>query len=224
MKSTRSVWVFLILLALGFTVVRTAPATAQSTSSGQTTFSGSARAGKVTMNNEAMSPATGISEAEEEGVYRIGVEDELQISVWREPELSTVAVVRPDGKITLPLVNDVNVVGLKTDELKTLLAGKLQPFVNEPQVTVIARNIRSRKVYLVGQVLHQGSYPLNGNLTVLELIAYAGGVTPFAKSSSIYVLRVEKRQKVRIPCNFKKALSGKGQNISLLPGDVVVVP
>jgi polysaccharide export outer membrane protein len=225
MNCTRSACVCLILLALGFTVAGPAPAEAQSESGAQAAFSGSgsAPASKVKKDKEAVPSAAGVSEPEE-GVYRIGVEDELQISVWREPELSTMAVVRPDGKITLPLVNDVNVVGLKPDELQTLLAGRLQPFVNEPQVTVIARTIRSRKVYLVGQVLHQGSYPLNGNLTVLELIAYAGGVTAFAKSSSIYVLRVEKGQKVRIPCNYKKALSGKGQNISLLPGDVVVVP
>jgi polysaccharide export outer membrane protein len=160
----------------------------------------------------------------EKNVYRIGVEDELQISVWREAELSTVAVVRPDGKITVPLLNDVEVVGLRPDELQTLLAEKLKPFVNEPQVTVIARNIRSRKVSVVGQISHQGSFPLNGNLTVLELVANAGGLTPFAKKSSIYVLRVENGEKKRIPFDYKKALSGKGQNILLQPGDIVVVP
>jgi polysaccharide export outer membrane protein len=116
-------------------------------------------------------------------VYRIGVEDELQISVWHEPELTMPVVVRPDGKITMPLINDVAVVGLRTEELQTLLMEKFKPFVNEPQVTVIARNIRSRKVYLVGQVIRPGSYPLVGRKTVVELIAEAGGMGPFAKDS-----------------------------------------
>jgi polysaccharide export outer membrane protein len=160
----------------------------------------------------------------EANIYRIGTEDELQISVWHEPELSSVAVVRPDGNITLPLLGDVAVVGLKPDELQVVLASKLKPFVNEPQVTVIPRNIRSRKVFLVGQVSRQGSFPLNGSRTILELIADAGGLNPFAKKGSIYVLRTENGQKIRIPFNYKKALSGKEENITLLPGDVIVVP
>jgi len=167
-----------------------------------------------------------VAPASESGgnIYRIGTEDELQITVWHEPELSTVVVVRPDGKITVPLLNDVAVVGLKPGELQEVLAVKLKPFINEPQVTVIPRNIRSRKVHLVGQVSHQGSFPINGSLTVLELIADAGGLTPFAKKGSIYVLRIENGQKRRIPFDYKKALTGKKEDVNLLPGDVVVVP
>lgn len=156
--------------------------------------------------------------------YRIGVEDELQISVWREPELSSQVVVRPDGKITLPLINDIVVTGLTTDELQTLLAQKLKTFVNEPQVTVTVRNIRSRKVYIVGQALRQGSFPLNGTKTVLELIAEAGGLNAFAKSGSIYVLRTIDGKKTKIPFDYKKAISGKSENVVLMPGDVLVIP
>jgi polysaccharide export outer membrane protein len=156
--------------------------------------------------------------------YIIGVEDELQISVWREPELSTSVVVRPDGMITLPLVNDVKAVGLKTEELQNLLIEKLKNFVNEPQVTVIVRSIRSRKVNLVGEVGRQGTYPINGDMTVLELLAAAGGLGTFAKADSIYILREENGKKIRIPFHYKKAVAGKSENVVLQPGDLVVVP
>jgi len=156
--------------------------------------------------------------------YIIGVEDDLQISVWKEPELSTTVVVRPDGMITLPLVNDVKAAGLKTEELQAILIEKLKNYINEPQVTVIVRGIRSRKVYLVGEVAHQGTFPINGDMTVLELLAAAGGVGTFAKADSIYILRQENGKKVRIPFHYKKAVAGKGDNVVLQPGDLVVVP
>ena len=158
--------------------------------------------------------------------YRIGVEDDLQISVWKEPDLSITVVVRPDGMITMPLVNDVHVAGLTPAELQTLLTEKLKSFVNEPQVTVIVRGIKSRKVYLYGQVGRGGSYPLIGSKTVLELLAEAGGLTPFAKRGSIYVLREVDHKQVKIPFNYNNALKGKKptDNFELLPGDIVVVP
>jgi polysaccharide biosynthesis/export protein len=156
--------------------------------------------------------------------YVIGVEDELQISVWREPELSTAVVVRPDGMITLPLVNDLKAAGLKTEELQNILMEKLKGYVNEPQVTVIVRAIHSRKVSLVGQANHQGSFPLNGDMTALELLAVAGGLGPFAKADSIYILREENGKKLRIPFHYKKAIAGKSENVVLKPGDVMVVP
>jgi polysaccharide biosynthesis/export protein len=156
--------------------------------------------------------------------YIIGVEDELQISVWREPELSMQLVVRPDGMITLPLINDVKAAGLKTEELQNLLMEKFKAFVNEPQVTVIVRGIRSRKVYLVGEVSRQGTFPLNGDMTALELLAAAGGVGPFAKADNIYILREVNGKKIRIPFHYKKAVAGKSENVVLQPGDLVVVP
>jgi polysaccharide export outer membrane protein len=158
--------------------------------------------------------------------YKIGIEDELQISVWREPELSQPVQVRPDGMITLPLVNDLPVVGMTTKELQNALTEKLKPFVNEPQVTVIVRNIKSRKVYLVGQVMRPGPYALNGRKTVLQLIVEAGGLGQFAKSGSIYVTRTVNGQLTRMKFNYKKALSGKTDSgdVELLPGDMVVVP
>ncbi len=157
--------------------------------------------------------------------YEIGIEDELSISVWREPELSGSVVVRPDGKITLPLINDIPVTGLKTTELQSLLTEKLKTFVNEPQVTVIVKAIRSRKVYLMGQVNKQGPYLLTARKTALGLIAEAGGLGTFAKSNSIYILRKVGDKQVRIPFRYKKALAGeRNADVELYPGDIVVVP
>jgi len=156
--------------------------------------------------------------------YRIGVEDELQISVWREPDLSGNCVVRPDGKITLPVINEVYVVGLKTDELQNVLSEKLKPIVNEPQVTVIVKQIRSRKVYLFGAVQHQGAFTLNGRKTILELIAEGGGFSPFAKINGLYILRNTAGKQTRIPFSYKKAIAGHAENYVLQPGDMVIVP
>lgn len=156
--------------------------------------------------------------------YRVGAQDELVVSVWHEPELSEDVVVRPDGKITLPLLNDVKVTGLTTSELQALLTEKLKSVVNDPQVTIIIKAVNSRKVFLVGNVLKQGAYPLMSRTTVLELIAQAGGLGPFAKSGSIYILRKGGDRETRIPFNYKKALSGKGVDPVLEPNDMVVVP
>jgi polysaccharide export outer membrane protein len=158
-------------------------------------------------------------------LYVIGADDQLMISVWREPELSMSVLVRPDGMITLPLVNDVKVAGLKPPELQSLLVAKLKPFVNEPQVTVVVQGIRSRKVFLAGQGAKAGAFPLSGRMTALELIVQSGGLGPFAKVKSIYVLRTVNGQQTRIHFNYKDAMSGKSSSdVVLEPGDILVVP
>jgi polysaccharide export outer membrane protein len=159
--------------------------------------------------------------------YRIGVDDELTISVWHEQDLSGPVAVRPDGVITLPLLNEVRVVGLTTKELQELLADKLRAFVTEPQVTVIVRAIRSRKVYLMGEgVTRPGAYAIGGNTTVLQLLAEAGGLSPYAKAKSIYILRGRDGQHARIPFNYKKAIGDptSKSDVVLQPGDMIVVP
>lgn len=156
--------------------------------------------------------------------YRIGVDDSIQISVWREHDLSLAVTVRPDGVITMPLLNDIYVVGLTPKELADSLTEKLKPYVNEPQVTVSVQQIHSRKVYLIGNAARQGSFQLNDNKTVLELIAEAGGLTQFAKGNSVYVLRVVNGSETRIPFRYKDAVSGKASDMLLMPGDKVVVP
>lgn len=168
-------------------------------------------------------PST-IERAAVDDAYRVGVEDELSISVWREPDLSTDVIVRPDGMITLPLINDVPVTGLTTKELQGLLTDKLKQFLVAPQVTVSVRTMKSRKVYLIGQVVRPGVSVLAGpNKTVLELLVEAGGLAPFAKVNRIYVLRNSNGAEKRIAFNYKTALKG-ADNLQLEPGDVVVVP
>jgi len=156
--------------------------------------------------------------------YKIGEQDVLVITVWREPELSATVMVRPDGKITLPLVNDVDAGGLSTDELKTLLTDKLRPFVNLPQVTVAVREINSRKVFVIGQVAREGSYRINSNTTVLQIIAEAGGLRDFANRKGIYVLRHQSSGQVKMNFNYDKVIHGKDDNIQLRPGDTIVIP
>jgi polysaccharide export outer membrane protein len=156
--------------------------------------------------------------------YRIGEQDVLVITVWREPDLSATVMVRPDGKITLPLVNDVTASGLTTDELKSFLIEKLQPFVNVPQVTVAVREINSRKVFVIGQVTREGSYRINSSSTVLQIIAEAGGLRDFANRKGIYVLRQQNGKQVRMGFDYNKVVRGKDDNIQLRPGDTIVVP
>lgn len=156
--------------------------------------------------------------------YRIGEQDVLVITVWREPELSATVMVRPDGKITLPLINDVDAGGLTTEELKALLTDKLRPLVNLPQVTVAVREINSRKVFVIGQVAREGSYRINSNSTVLQIIAEAGGLRDFANRKGIYVLRHQDGGQVKLRFNYNNVVRGKDDNIQLRPGDTVVVP
>lgn len=156
--------------------------------------------------------------------YRIGADDELMISVWHEPELSQSVVVRSDGIITLPLLNDIKVAGMTTEELQAALTEKLKALVNDPQVTVSVKTVKSQRVFLMGAVGKPGAYPMGGGLTVLQLIAQAGGLGPFAKARSIYILRHENGKEIRIPVSYKKAVSGKGGDPVLQSGDMVVVP
>jgi len=174
----------------------------------------------------ATTPAPAPAKPEIGHAYRVGVEDDLFISVWREPELSIPVTVRPDGMITLPLVNDVKVDGLSTEELQNVLTDKLKAFVNEPQVTITVRAIRSRKVFLVGQVIRAGVYPINGQKTVLQLLAEAGGLATFAKSKGIYVLRQQGDKQIRIAYDYKRVIQANRQvpDLELFPGDMVVVP
>jgi polysaccharide biosynthesis/export protein len=177
--------------------------------------------------DQAQKPAASDVPSAVDPEYRIGVGDQLGISVWREPEMSGNVTVRSDGMITLPLLNDVHVVGLKpTPDLQQLLTKMLKPYVSDPQVTVTVQGSRSRKVYLVGKVVKQGEFILEGEETVLQLLAIAGGVTPFAKADSIYILRKENGKQLRIPFHYKKSLKGRTpyEDIILKTGDVIVVP
>lgn len=158
--------------------------------------------------------------------YIIGEQDTLNITVWKEKEISGSVVVRPDGKITVPLVGEISVVGMTPAQLQILLADKLKPFVTIPQVTVAVVDIRSRKVYLIGHAAREGPFMINSSTTVLQVIAEAGGLRDFAKRKKIYILRQQGNEQVRFSFNYDDVIKGKntGQNILLQPGDTIVVP
>jgi len=164
--------------------------------------------------------------ATEDPNYIIGPEDELIVNVWREADLSRSVPVRPDGKISLPLLNDVQASGLTPMQLGSEITTRLKKFIAEPQVTIIVSRVNSQRIYIVGEVNRAGAFPLVPNMTVLEALSSAGGCSPFAKQTKIYILRLENGQEVRRPFNFKEVLSGQRmeQNLLLKAGDTIVVP
>ena len=158
--------------------------------------------------------------------YKIGPQDIVRIDVWKEPDISRTIPVRPDGKISLPLLNDVQASGLTVMQLSASLRESLAKYLTNPQVTVTVTEINSRRVYITGEVTRAGALPLLPNMTVLQALSSAGGFTQFAKLKSIYVLRNEDGKQVKHPFNYKEVVKGKlaEQNILLQSGDVIVVP
>jgi len=158
--------------------------------------------------------------------YKIGPQDVLRIDVWKEAEVSRVVPVRPDGKISLPLLNDVQAAGLTPMQLSGVIADGLRKYINDPQVTVSVSEINSRRIYVTGEVTRAGAFPLLPNMTVLQALSSSGGFTQFAKLKNIYVLRAEDGKQVKLPFNYKDAVNGKKpeQNVLLQSGDVIVVP
>jgi len=164
--------------------------------------------------------------ATEDPAYVIGEQDVLNVNVWKEPEVSRTVPVRPDGKISLPLINDVQAAGLTPTQLGMAITEKLRKFMAEPQVTVIVTAINSQRIYIVGEVNRAGAFPMLPNMTVLQALSSAGGFTQFADLKDIYVLRHQDGKQVKFPFNYKDVIKGKSpeQNIFLKPGDTIVVP
>ncbi len=164
--------------------------------------------------------------AEAASDYVIGVEDVLYISVWKNPDLSREVPVRPDGKITLPLIDDVDAVGLTPLQLKEELTKRWKSFITAPEVSVIVTQVNSLKVYMVGEIAKPGILVLKGKTRLLQAISLAGGFTNFADRSKIIVLRATGNNEKRMEFNYKKIVSGSRpeDNIVLLPGDTVIVP
>jgi polysaccharide biosynthesis/export protein len=158
--------------------------------------------------------------------YVIGADDVLSIVFWREKDMSAEVVVRPDGLISLPLLNDIRADGLTPEQLRATLNEAARKLVEDPNVTVVVRAINSRKVFVTGNVVRPGAYPLTATMDVLQVIALAGGVTEFADSKKINVVRRESGKSLSFKFNYKDVSQGKNlqQNISLKPGDTVVVP
>jgi polysaccharide export outer membrane protein len=171
----------------------------------------------------AQKPTSGIVVPDD---YVIGAEDVLGVLFWREAELSGDVTVRPDGMITLPLIGDMSATGLKPEALADQVQEAASRLLTEPNVTVVVREINSRKVFITGEVGKPGAYPLTGPRTVMQLIALAGGVNEYADASNITVMRMVGTQQRSYKFNYKDVAKGKGlqQNILLQPGDTVVVP
>lgn len=158
--------------------------------------------------------------------YVIGPQDTLDITVWKEPDLTRTVPVRPDGRISLPLLDDVQAGGLTPVQLSLAITERLKKYLKEPHVTVVVAAIASQRFYVLGEVNRAGAYPLLAGMTVLQALSSAGGFTQFANLRNIYVLRMENGKQVKHPFNYKDVISGKNPelNVELKAGDTLVVP
>lgn len=190
------------------------------------------QAGAVTeaLAQGAPPPASARSESKEHGVpddYRIGAGDLLQIMVWKEPDASVPStLVRPDGKIAVPILKEIDVAGLTPTELEKKIAAGLSTFISEADVTVVVTGINSRKAYVIGAVRREGPMLLQYRMTILQALSEAGGLTDYAKKKKIYLLRTENGKQYRLPFNYEAVIRGEQieQNIQVMPGDTIVVP
>jgi len=158
--------------------------------------------------------------------YVIGPNDTLSVLFWRDKDMSADVVVRPDGNITLPLLNDIQAAGLTPDQLRERILGEARRYIEDPSPTVVVKEINSRRVFITGLVEKPGPYPIAAPMTVLQLIAISGGLKEFADGKNILVMRTENGRQVAYSFDYKQLLKGKNlpQNIGLKPGDTVVVP
>ncbi len=186
-------------------------------------------------SRSGVTPKTGaaapeIPESKSRGVpedYVIGAGDVLQISVWKEPDASVPnVVVRPDGKISIPILKEVDVVGLTPTQLEKVITERLSRFIPAADVTVVVTAINSKKIYVLGAVKKEGPIPYTYRMTIMQALSEAGGLSDYAKRKKIYVLRMENGKEYRLPFDYNAALKGEHMelNIPLMPGDTLVVP
>ena len=158
--------------------------------------------------------------------YVIGPDDVLDVSVWKEPDLTRTLQVRPDGKISMPLLNDVQAAGYTANQLSQSISEKLKKFLTAPQVTVILTQINSQRVYVTGEVTRPGAYPVLPGMTILQAITSAGGLTQFANGKKIFLMRNENGIQAKYPFSYKDVLDGRRaeENLPVKAGDTIVVP
>jgi polysaccharide export outer membrane protein len=215
MKSTWKAAVAALILIGSIALAQAAPQPAASSASDKT-------ASDKTASDKATNAAS-TSQAGPE--YVIGPEDALHIAVWKEADLTASLPVRPDGKISLPLLDDVQAAGLTPKQLADSITEKLKKYLADPRVTVVVTQINSKRIYLVGEVMHVGATPMLPNMTVLQALSSAG-LNQFANTKRIYVLRTENGKQQKLPVNYRKLVKGEQieQNYLLQPGDTIVVP
>lgn len=211
-----------IKFSLLLCVVLSGSLRAQAADSSQTDSEASAAA-----TSSPVRPDSPSKRAHADDTYVIGEDDILSISVWKEPDLSRLIPVRSDGRISLPLIGEVQAAGRTPAQLEQDIAANLRSYITEPQVTVIVQEIHSQKFNILGQVNKPGSYPLAAGTTIVDALALAGGFKDFAKKKSVYVLRQNLQgEESRIPFNYQEFIKGKNvsQNIKIKPHDTIVVP
>lgn len=176
-------------------------------------------------DNDGAKAADEVQSANVGSDYIIGADDTLHISVWKEPDLTETLPVRPDGKISMPLLNDITAAGLTPLQLRDTITDRLKKYIADPRVTVVVTGMNSRRVFVTGEVTHTGPMTLLPHMTVLQALAQAG-FTQFANPKGIYLLRTENGKQQKIPFNYKEVVKGNRpeQNIQLKPGDTIVVP
>lgn len=181
----------------------------------------------VSAANDPTDPAQPVSKRAEDDSFVIGPDDVLAVNVWKEPDISRSVPVRSDGRITLPLVGELQAAGHTPSQLQKEIVIKLQSYISEPEVTVMVQEVRSQRFNILGQVVKPGSYLISNSAKVLDAIALAGGFRDFAKKKSIYVLRPNANgEQSRLPFNYAEVVKGKNpeQNLELKPHDTVIVP
>jgi polysaccharide export outer membrane protein len=228
-----SLWkasVAFLALAGSMALAQDAPAPAAATPATASPVADQAGSEHATANPATANPTTPDKPAmmapESKGgsEYVIGPEDVLHIAVWKESDLSATLPVRPDGKISLPLLNDVQAAGMTPQQLSESLTIKLKKYIADPRVTVVVTAINSKRIYVNGEVLHSGPMPMLPNMTVLQALSSAG-LNQFAKTKGIYVLRTENGKQQKLPVNYRKLIKGDiEQNYVLQTGDTIVVP
>lgn len=228
MKAARALCALVIVVASARMVAAQAPAAPQPATPGpspaaQPATPAPARPVQTAPPEVAAAVAGGVRPPDN---YVIGVEDVLVILFWRDKDMSSEATVRPDGKITLPLINDVAAAGLTPDELREKITKEAERFIEEPAASVIVKQINSRRVFITGEVEKPGPYNLTGPTTVLQLLSMAGGLREYAHRSDIVIMRMEAGRAVTFQFDYAAVAKRKKlqQNIQLKPGDTILVP
>jgi len=207
-------------------VLAVTPALAQNSTAAEHAASSATAAEPEAAEAEAAEPeaAASASAVVDAGYFQIGPEDVLDIQVWKNDDLSRVVPVRPDGRISLPLVNDIMAAGLTPTELRAQITERLEPFVPSAEVSVIVREVNSFKVSIVGAVRMPGTYEVKSAATVLDIIARAQGLNEFARRGDIVVHRTTAGTTTQMDFHYDRVAEGRDENLIVLRGDIIVVP